>query len=190
MIFKFEFGICFETNDQGLFGPTGQLAQPAHSGAAKLTRLGSGSVTRPSPAPLALLSLPSITLATRIAVASLLRPTPVTTAAATLGEMLSSAPSTSSTKQNRRPPPLRGDRVDLPSRDLPPPGTPDAVPRRWSLLSMSSVLRCLRLASACRWKRQGVVLPVQLDEDLPRPRLVGCTGTTSPCRPGMHLGDW
>jgi hypothetical protein len=84
----------------------------------------------------------------------------VATAAATLGEMLYSAPSTSSTKRNRRPPPLRGDRVDLPSRDLPPPSTPDAVPRRWSLLSMLSVLRCLRPASARRWKRQGVVLPV------------------------------
>jgi hypothetical protein len=112
------------------------------------------------------------------------------TAAATLGEMLSSAPSTRSTKRNRRPPPLRGDRVDLPSRDLPPPSTPDAVPRRWSLLSMLSVLRCLRLASARRWKRQGVVLLVQLGEDLPRPRLVSHAGTASPCRPGMHLGDW
>jgi hypothetical protein len=162
MIFKFEFGICFKTNDQSLFGPTGQLAQPAHSGTAKPTRLGSGSVNRPSPAPLALLSHPSISLATRIAaaVAWLLRLTPVATAAATLGEMLYSAPSTNSTKQNRWPPPLRGDQVDLPSRDLPPPSTPDVVPRRWSLLSMLSVLRCLRLASAHRWKRQGVVLPV------------------------------
>jgi hypothetical protein len=59
----------------------------------------------------------------------------VASAAATLGKMLSSAPSTSSTKWNRWPPPLRGDQVDLPSRNLPPPSTPDAVPRRWSLLS-------------------------------------------------------
>jgi hypothetical protein len=49
---------CFKTIDQSLFGPTGQLAQPAHSGTAKLTRLGSGSVTRPSPAPFALPSPP------------------------------------------------------------------------------------------------------------------------------------
>jgi hypothetical protein len=81
MIFKLEIRICFKTNDQSLFGPTGQLAQPAHSGMAKPTRLGSGLVNRPSPAPLALLSLPSISLATRIAaaVAWLLRLTPVAT---------------------------------------------------------------------------------------------------------------
>jgi hypothetical protein len=110
----------------------------------------------------------------------------VATATATLGEMLYSAPSTSSTKRNHRPPPLRGDRVDLPSRDLPPPSTPEAVPRRWSLLTMLSVLRCLRLASARRWKYQGEVLPVQLGEDFPRPRLVGRASTAPPCRPGMH----
>jgi hypothetical protein len=114
----------------------------------------------------------------------------VAIAAAILGEMLYSAPSTSSTKWNCWPPPLRGDRVDLPSRDLPPLSTPDAVPRRWSLLSMLSVLRCLRLASAHRWKCQGEVLPVQLGEDFPRLRLVGRAGTASPCRPGMHMGDW
>jgi hypothetical protein len=48
----------------------------------------------------------------------------VAIAAATLGKMLSSAPSTSSTKWNCRPPPLRGDRVHLPSQDLAPPSTP------------------------------------------------------------------
>jgi hypothetical protein len=50
--------LCFKTTCQGLFGPTGQLVQPAHLGQAKPTRLGSGSVNRPSPALAAHLSLP------------------------------------------------------------------------------------------------------------------------------------
>jgi hypothetical protein len=35
-----------------------------------------------------------------------------------------------------------------------------------------------------------VVFPVPLGEVSPRSRLVGHTGTASPCRPGMHLGAW
>jgi hypothetical protein len=48
----------------------------------------------------------------------------VTPAAATLGKMFSSAPSTCSTKRNRRTLPLWGDRIALPARDLPPLSTP------------------------------------------------------------------
>jgi hypothetical protein len=51
------WSFVLKTIGQSQFGPFGQLAQPAHSAAAKPTRLGSGSVNRPSPAPLALLSL-------------------------------------------------------------------------------------------------------------------------------------
>jgi hypothetical protein len=117
---------CFKTIGQSLFGPTGQLAQPAHSGTAKPTRLGSGSVNRPSPAPLALLSLPSIPPAIWItaAVAWPLRPTPVASAITSLGGTLASAPSTSSTEWNHRPLPPRGDRGGLPPQDLPPPSSP------------------------------------------------------------------
>jgi hypothetical protein len=62
----------------------------------------------------------------------------VTSAAATLGEMFSSAPSTCSTKRNHRPLPLRGDWVALPARDLPPPST---------------LMRCLAAGAcwACWW---------------------------------------
>jgi hypothetical protein len=113
----------------------------------------------------------------------------VAPAAATLGEKLSSTPSTSSTEWNRRPLPLRGDRLLFPLgicrfRALRCGASP------LELAELLSMLKSLSFVSVRRWKRQDVVLPVQLGEVLPRPRLVGRAGTASPCRPGMHLGVW
>jgi hypothetical protein len=133
MIFKFEFEICFKTNGQGPFWPNWS-SWPNRPTWARQSRpgLGLGRSTDPAQPPRSPLSRLEPLWRRRIAAAAawLLRPTPVVSAVATLGETLASAPSTISSKQNRRPPPLRGDQVDLSSRDLPPPNSSDAVPRR------------------------------------------------------------
>jgi hypothetical protein len=43
---------------------------------------------------------------------------------------------------------------------------------------------------ARRWKRRLRCSRWCHGEVFPRPRLVGRAGSASPCRPGMHLGDW
>jgi hypothetical protein len=111
-----------------------------------------------------------------------------------LGKMLSSSPSTSSTEWNRRPLPPRGDRVALPSRDLPPLITLMrclAAGAYWACWGRSSACASRALAggsarcgapSASRWSPPSAAPG--------RPHLVGHAGTASPCRPGMHLGAW
>jgi hypothetical protein len=168
---------CFKIIGQSQFGPSGQLAQPAHSGTAKPTRLGSGSVNRPSPAPLGLLSLSSFPLAIWIAAAAWpLRPTPVASAVASLGGSLASAPSTSSTEWNRRPPPLRGDPWKDPARNFASLLPPSSIPRR--LLPDACCASLRRSQCVCTpVEAPSAVLPVHLDEVLP---------SAAPSRPRGH----
>jgi hypothetical protein len=165
-----------------------QLAQLAHLGSVNPTRLGSGSVNRPSPAP----SLSSLSPRASLATPNHRR------------RRRLASPANSGGLRRRhlgRNTCLRA-LYHLHQTE----SSAASSPRRsgWSLLSGSaayehlwcraspswSLLQCLCFVCECRWKCQGVVLPVQLGEDFPRPRLVGRAGTASPCRPGMHLGVW
>jgi hypothetical protein len=118
-----------KTNGLGPAGPTGPTGLP---GSVKPTRVGSGSVNQPSPASSRSSLSPRVHWRHGIAAATAawpLWPTLVGFAVTTLGKILSFAPSSISTKQNHRPPPLRGDLGDLSSWDPPSLSFPDAVPR-------------------------------------------------------------
>jgi hypothetical protein len=103
----------------------------------------------------------------------------VATAAATLGEMLYSAPSTSSTKRLISPLGIYRLRA--------PPMRCLAARTYWAcwVCAGACASRALAGGSAKVWcSRCG------LGEDLSRPRLVSRAGTALPCQPGMHLGVW
>jgi hypothetical protein len=110
-----------------------QLAQPAHL--ARLSRTGSGLGRSTDPAqPLPLFSLTPRALwwhwITAAAAAWPLRPTPVDSAIATLGETLPSSYSLASTKQIHQPLPLRGDLRWDPARENDPLTPPCLVHHR------------------------------------------------------------
>jgi hypothetical protein len=109
-----------------------QLAQPAHL--ARLSRPGSGlgRSTDPAQPPRASLSPPRALWWPSIAAATAwpLRPTPVSFAVATLGKILPPISSPTSTKQIRRPPPLRWDLRRAPAREPDSLSPPQLIPHR------------------------------------------------------------
>jgi hypothetical protein len=196
---EFEFEILFQSNlPRPVWpirptGPTGLLAQPAHLGLAKPTRLGSGSVNRPSPAPFAHLSLSHRSL------------------------WRSGSPplSPGDSGQLRWPPPSPPWAKHSPLHHLQSPPTRSVgrllseeirgrIPLRILYLgrhrarylagfspdACCASSRRPQCVCARRWKRRVRCSRWCRGEDFPRPRLVGRAGSAPPCLPGMHLGVW
>jgi hypothetical protein len=192
--FEFKFGILIKSIGQSQFGPTGLLAQPAHSGSAKPTRLGSGSVKPTQPSPIRPLSL------------SLVEPS---------GELdrrrrRLAPPANPGGHRHRhlrritRPStPYQLHQVESPTASSPrgsgwsfPSGSAVSEHPRcgaspcWSLLSQLSLLRCLCLAVLAGWSVKVWCSRCGLGEDFPRQPLAGRAGPALPCHPDEHLGVW
>jgi hypothetical protein len=160
--------------------------KPAHPGTAKPTRLGSGSVTRPSSAPpRSPLSSSRSHWRLQILFGQLRWPLP-------------SPPWAKHSPPRPLPAPPNGIVVCfLPEeiRVVSPLGICrlralrcDASPLELAEHAEGAQVLAPRVCSPV--EAPDVVLPVHLGEVSPRPRLVGRAGTASPCRPGMHLGAW
>jgi hypothetical protein len=85
----------------------------------------------------------------------------MTLAGAFLSGKFAASPTLNSTKRFRRPPPLRGDRGDLPPQDLLTLDTSDAMPRRPST-PPTELLRVVPYVSEHAGGSAVVVLPAML----------------------------
>jgi hypothetical protein len=160
----------FDSNIQMGLGP---LAQPSPPGWLTLTGSGMGRSNWPSPHCSLSLSSPlspellSGENPNRPAVAWWSRPTPASSATATLGELLSFAPSSIPTKWFRRPPPLRGDPWLDPAREFASQTPLNSTPRRLLPGACGASPRWSWCVCARRWKRRGAVLLVCLVKSSP-----------------------